>query len=587
MKDSRTGIGGVRGPCIALAMTCCGGSGQYNLPGPPPVGGDDSGQCSAVCPEGDLCVGTCVLFCAGGTTRCGSVCTVLRDDPANCGACGVECGAGAACVNGRCAPLAIGPVGPPGPEAGLDQGLDASPVTEGEPEASASPPGCDAGLSLCNGECVDTSGDRNNCSACGAACGSGRCSGGACVCTSNATLCGSACVDTAIAMSSCGTCGSWCADGHVCTKGTCAAATSDWPMFGHGPEHSGANDDETGAPPVVDEWSVVIALGDSSSPDNVALSPAVVEDGRVFVTSSTYFTTNTSIVAVHVADGSPLWTYNFGRVSSVGHPSVSNGTVYVQTVGASEDCYLWAIDALTASVTWTTPFESQWATLWAPMTYGGTVYIDGGDEGLYAFSTTDGSQIFNDAFLGGGYDSWSPAYFNGSLYTFVAGTYQAEDPTTGAATWSMMTSWNWDGYSMNTSPVFGSSLGFVVTPPNLVAIDLSKHAAAWTANAAYTGTPAVSNGVVYGTSGGSLVARDEATGNLLWTFVGDQSLSYPPVVANGYVYVSSSANVYAVNIATHAQAWTAAAGGWVTVAAGRLLVAGTDGTLRGYVLSTP
>jgi outer membrane protein assembly factor BamB len=140
---------------------------------------------------------------------------------------------------------------------------------------------------------------------------------------------------------------------------------------------------------------------------------------------------------------------------------------------------------------------------------------------------------------------------------------------------------------MNTSPVFGGSLGYVVAPPNLVAIDLSMHAAAWTANGSYAGTPAVSNGVVYGTSAGSLVARDAATGNLLWTFVGDQNLSYPPVVANGYVYVSSPNNVYAVKIATHAQAWTAAAGGWVTVAAGRLLVAGTDGTLRGYVLTTP
>jgi hypothetical protein len=69
--------------------------------------------------------------------------------------------------------------------------------------------------------------------------------------------------------------------------------------------------------------------------------------------------------------------------------------------------------------------------------------------------------------------------------------------------------------------------------------------------------------------------------------VGDQNLSYPPAVANGYVYVSSKSNVYAVNIASHVQAWTAPAGGWVTVAAGRVLVAGPDGVLRGFVLSTP
>ena len=318
-----------------------------------------------------------------------------------------------------------------------------------------------------------------------------------------------------------------------------------------------------------------------------ALSPAVVEDGRVFVTYSTYNSANASIVGLHVADGSPLWRYNFGTISSEGHPSVSNGSVYVQTVGSNENCYLWALGAATGSVTWTAPFTSQWASFWAPMTYGGTVYIDGGEYGgLYGFSTADGSQTFFNSGIGQ-YDSWSPAYSNGSLYTFVAGTFQSEDPTTGAAGWSMTTIWNWNGYSMNTSPVLAGSLGYVVAPPNLVAIDLSQHAAAWSANASYTGTPAVSNGVVYGTSAGSLVARDAATGGLLWTFVGDQGLSYPPVVANGYVYVSSPSNVYAVNVATHAQVWTAPVGGWSTVAAGRVLVAGTDGTLRGYVLRTP
>jgi hypothetical protein len=58
-------------------------------------------------------------------------------------------------------------------------------------------------------------------------------------------------------------------------------------------------------------------------------------------------------------------------------------------------------------------------------------------------------------------------------------------------------------------------------------------------------------------------------------------------VANGYVYAASANNVYAVQIASHRQTWTAPVGGWVTVASGRLLVAGTDGALHGFVLATP
>jgi hypothetical protein len=43
--------------------------------------------------------------------------------------------------------------------------------------------------------------------------------------------------------------------------------------------------------------------------------------------------------------------------------------------------------------------------------------------------------------------------------------------------------------------------------------------------------------------------------------------------------------VYAWDTTTHVQAWTAPVGGWVTIAARRLLVAGADGVLNALVLS--
>ncbi len=74
-------------------------------------------------------------------------------------------------------------------------------------------------------------------------------------------------------------------------------------------------------------------------------------------------------------------------------------------------------------------------------------------------------------------------------------------------------------------------------------------------------------------------------GSLAWTFSGDGSLKLPPVIAAGYVYVASDKNVYAVNIATHKQAWTAAYGGWLSVASRRLLVASQDGILHAFLMS--
>jgi PQQ-like domain len=145
--------------------------------------------------------------------------------------------------------------------------------------------------------------------------------------------------------------------------------------------------------------------------------------------------------------------------------------------------------------------------------------------------------------------------------------------------------WNWAGYSMNTAPVFDDTRAYVISPPNLLAIDPAQAKVVWTANGTYTGTPAVAGGLVYAISAGNLVVRDAVTGTLAWTFVGDTQLKYPPVIANGYVYVASDAHVYAAEIATHTQAFSANVGGWLSISSSRLLVAGADGTLSAFLMS--
>jgi hypothetical protein len=550
------------------------------------------GVCGQTCTVGQVCTsGSCLLVCSGGTTKCGDQCVDTRDDPTNCGACGLRCGANAACVNAGC--VVIGADAGPACRVGLsacsgrcvDETSDAN-NCGGCSKACGSAMTCSGGACACQGAkiqcgaaCTDVQTDAQNCGACGAACLPLQvCSSGQCACAPSATACGGICIDTAISMSNCGGCAAPCAAGNVCTHGSCTTPTSSWPMFGFDTGHSGFNNADKGIPPAIDQWERVVSSG-------VPLSPAVVDAGRLYLTSKGRLASDDPIVALSVADGSPLWKYNFGSVDSVGHPCVAGGSVYVETNhGIMGSSYLWSFDAAAGSVRWSAAFDSQWETFWAPIVVGGTVYMDGGEYGgLYAFNVADGSQIFFSSI--GQYDSWSPGYFGGSVYSFIAGVFQAEDAASGAALWSVKIPWQWTGYSMNTAPTFGPSLGYVVAPPNLVAIDPAKMAVAWTANGTFTGTPAVADGAVYAVSAGNLVARDGSTGALMWTFVGDQRLSYPPVIANGYVYVASEANVYAVNIATHAMAWSAPVGGWVTLASGRLLVAGPDGVMRGFVLS--
>src|SRR5213078_2724669 len=99
--------------------------------------------------------------------------TNLNTDLNNCGACGTVCttpaNATAVCSTGSCDFL------------------------------------CNPGLAKCNGACLDTSADINNCGACDHACAAGEgCCGGACISLNTS--------------SNCGACGSACAADQVCSS---------------------------------------------------------------------------------------------------------------------------------------------------------------------------------------------------------------------------------------------------------------------------------------------------------------------------------------------------------------------------------
>lgn len=91
-----------------------------------------------------------------------------------------------------------------------------------------------ATLVECNGACVNTRSDRNNCGACGDACPAGQaCRFSNCVpmCTQQMQMCGGVLVDTQSNAMNCGFCNNVCMAGQICSGGTCslpcAASCSD------------------------------------------------------------------------------------------------------------------------------------------------------------------------------------------------------------------------------------------------------------------------------------------------------------------------------------------------------------------------
>src|SRR6476646_9743536 len=103
---------------------------------------------------------------------------------------------------------------------GLTAGLLAPMVPN---RAEAVRAGCATGQTLCNGTCVNTQTNPNNCGACGSICpAGGACKNGACAsgsCPSGETRCRGTCVNLLTNAQNCGTCGTACPAGQSCQNG--------------------------------------------------------------------------------------------------------------------------------------------------------------------------------------------------------------------------------------------------------------------------------------------------------------------------------------------------------------------------------
>ena len=223
-----------------------------------------------------------------------------------------------------------------------------------------------------------------------------------------------------------GGCDSVCDTGEVCAQGICRGSLSRWSTLGGDVHHSGFNANETGTPPLRPAWTAALAT-------NGGLWPAVSDGTRVYVTENGYFDSTTQMWALDPGDGHTLWQYNFGRIFDLGQPTVDRGYVYVAQVNNTPGTYMYSFVASTGKPLWSLPITAQWEHLWAPLvTPAGYLYFDGGTYGgFYGLRASDGTQIF---FNGGfaQWDSWSPMFLGGQIYTYVDGYLMVNDLLTNA-----------------------------------------------------------------------------------------------------------------------------------------------------------
>ncbi|MEI7703751.1 MAG: hypothetical protein WCK73_04045 [Deltaproteobacteria bacterium] len=189
------------------------------------------------------CTSNSTMSCPTGQSSCAQGCTDTRTDPLHCGACGITCNAGSACVAGICtcpSPSDISCFG-----VCVDSRTDAANC--GGCGNSCGQGWCGGGACTCNSSpptvqfcpndphtptCVDIATNPYNCNGCGLACGTGYacapCAAGCagqCVCNPPRQVCPSGaktvCTDTSSDPSNCGICGNVCPAGQTCSAGTC------------------------------------------------------------------------------------------------------------------------------------------------------------------------------------------------------------------------------------------------------------------------------------------------------------------------------------------------------------------------------
>ncbi|HST61033.1 MAG TPA: Ig-like domain-containing protein, partial [Longimicrobium sp.] len=259
-----------------------------------------------------------------------------------------------------------------------------------------------------------------------------------------------------------------------------ARPTADWSQATSWTTHQG-NARHTGYVPVTADPVAFDSLWARSPLGATTLNPVTEGDGRLFISGYAYFGGQT-LAGVDARTGAAGWSHSFGTIHGVHPPAYGNGTVYATTSGHG-DAKLYAFNAASGAVTFAKPYGNQWSRYFAPVVVGETVHMAGGSYGgMYAFNATTGTQRwFADT---NQYDEWTPAVDNGRVYAYT-GSYapklQVHDAATGAALFSIADpGFQWNGWSMNISPVLGSMNNVLVTQAGrLVSFNLQTRTIGW------------------------------------------------------------------------------------------------------------
>jgi len=384
------------------------------------------------------------------------------------------------------------------------------------------------------------------------------------------------------------------------------AVRADWSTYQGGADHTGY------VPGTISSSNLSLRWSNPVAPS--ALGGLAVGGNGVYVGGP-----GRSITAVDEHSGAPLWSnpYTFGvgtgQVYTTSAPAYANGMVYYQTDNEGDVSLFHGVSAATGVKVFATRYNAQWETYLNPTPYGGTVYTGGGSYGgIYSYNATNGAQKWFGYV--GQYDGWTPSVDGQYAYSFtgtgdtvpIYGEFRMIDLATGSTAHLVTdTQFQWNGYTMRSAVVLGSHHdAFAINEPGsvypsysgagrLISFDTQADAThtphiAWVLSDHYTGQPTLANDVLYANDDGNLVALDEVTGNLLWSWAPPKgSLTGTMVATDNVLFASTATTTYALDLDTHLPDWSYDVSGKLAVSDGMLFVAGSNGTLYAFQVPEP
>jgi hypothetical protein len=379
-------------------------------------------------------------------------------------------------------------------------------------------------------------------------------------------------------------------------SGSTALATQpnlpgDWPTYGNGPAHTGYFPGKLNGLPLVLKWKAPMQYSQYSY--NNVLSQAAIGGGRVYV-SVGYYSSGISVRALDANTGQAVWT-NWPGTVDVNPPTYDSGAVFVQQENAGNtSSYLSSFDATTGYTNWAAPYISQLFLHMAPVVAGGSVFADTGNyHGLTSFDEGSGTQQWFVEL--GGSDQWTPAHYNGEVYTWL-GSFAEWDPATGTANWTVTNGLS--GSSSSRTVAMANGRAYFIGS-SLYSVDLGTQTNAWSVSGGFNGTPAVANGIVYAISN-KVVSAFTTNGVFVRQFDpnpgGYENISGPLIVTDDVLMAAGAYGVYIFRLADGSiqQQFSSYSGppyylyygDTISLANNTLYVTSTDGNVYAYA-ATP